>query len=266
MLFYILSRGQSVRQRTLTPLIVGSNPTGSAIKYRYARRTISGAPQYEDWLDKKGADKGDNMLEWLKNILADNYTEDIDKQISQEIGKNFVSKADFNAKSEALKATEKAVKDRDTQLESLKASSGNAEELKSQIATLQTQNAEAKKNYEAELARIRLDGAVETALTAAGAKNNTAVKALLADFLKDAKLDDSGAVKGLTAEIDALAKADATAFLFNAADGNNQQQFKGMQPGSAGGSTPPPNKKEPKDMSYEELSAYLDANPGAKLD
>ena len=36
------------------------------------------------------------MLEWLKSILADSYTEEIDKQISQEIGKNFVSKADFN--------------------------------------------------------------------------------------------------------------------------------------------------------------------------
>ena len=27
------------------------------------------------------------MLEWLKTILGDHYTEDIDKQISAEIGK-----------------------------------------------------------------------------------------------------------------------------------------------------------------------------------
>ena len=205
------------------------------------------------------------MLEWLKNILADKYTEDIDKQISQEIGKNFVSKVDFNTKSEALKNAEKAIGERDTQLESLKASSGNAEELKQQIATLQTQNAEAKKTYEEEIARVRLDGAVEAALTAAGAKNNTAAKALLADFLRDAKLDDSGAVKGLAAEIEALAKADATAFLFDTADGN-AQQFKGMQPGAAGGKTPPAAGKEPKDMNYDELCAYLEANPGAKLE
>ena len=88
---------------------------------------------------------------------------------------------------------------------------------------------------------------------------------LLADFLKDAKLDDSGAVKGLAAEIDTLAKADATAFLFNTADGN-AQQFKGMQPGAAGGKTPPAAGKEPKDMNYDELCAYLEANPGAKLE
>lgn len=206
------------------------------------------------------------MLSWLKDILGDNYTEDIEKKISQEIGKNFVSKADFNAKNDALKNLETQVRERDTQLETLKKSTGDAAALQEQIATLQAQNAEAKKSYEAELARVRLDGAVEAALTAAGAKNNTAVKALLADFLKDAKLDDSGAVKGLTAEIETLSKAEATSFLFNTADGNSQQQFKGMQPGAAGGKTPSPQGKEPKDMNYDELCAYLEANPGAKLE
>ena len=78
--------------------------------------------------------------------------------------------------------------------------------------------------------------------------------------------DDLFLSKGLTAEIEKLAKADATAFLFNTADGNAQQQFKGMQPGAAGGKTPPPAGKEPKDMNYDELCAYLEANPGAKLE
>ena len=204
------------------------------------------------------------MLSWLKDILGENYTEDIEKKISQEIGKSFVSKADFNAKNEALKNLETQVRERDTQLEKLKKSTGDAAALQEQIAALQKQNADSKKAYDAEIARVRLDGVVEVALNAAGAKNNIAVKALLADFLKDAKLDDSGAVKGLAAEIDNLAKSDATAFLFNTSDGNTQQ-FKGMQPGSAGGKTPP-DGKEPKDMSYDELCAYLEANPEAKLE
>mgnify|MGYP002618577755 FL=1 len=205
------------------------------------------------------------MLEWLKNILGDGYTDEVDAKVSAEIGKNFVSKADFNQVNTAKKKAEDDVKARDQQLEDLKKSTGDAAALQEQITTLQNQNAEAKKTYEAELARVRLDGAVEAALTAAGAKNNTAVKALLADFLKDAKLDDSGAVKGLAAEIDTLAKAGATAFLFNTTDGN-AQQFKGMQPGAAGGKTPPAAGKEPKDMNYDELCAYLEANPGAKLE
>lgn len=206
------------------------------------------------------------MLEWLKTILGEAYTDEVDARVSAEIGKNFVSRADFNAKNDALKKIEAQVRERDTQLEILKKSTGDAVALQEQISALQTQNAEAKKNYEEELARVRLDGAVEAALTAAGAKNNTAVKALLADFLRNAKQDDSGAVKGLSAEIETLAKSESTAFLFNAADGNVQPQFKGMQPGTAGGKTPPLIGKEPKDMNYDELCAYLEANPGAKLE
>ena len=205
------------------------------------------------------------MLEWLKTILGEGYTEEIDAKISAEIGKNFVSKADFNQVNTAKKKAEDDVKARDQQLEELKKTTGDAAALKEQIATLQSQNADAKKTYEAELARVRLDGAVEAALTAAGAKNNTAVKALLADFLKDAKLDASGAVQGLAAELKTMAEAEATSFLFNAAD-DNGQQFKGMQPGAAGGKTPPPQGKDPKDMNYDELCAYLEANPGAKLE
>ena len=128
------------------------------------------------------------MLEWLKNILGEAYTDEVDAKVSAEIGKNFVSKADFNQVNTAKKKTEDDVKARDQQLEDLKKSTGDAAALQEQITTLQNQNAEAKKTYEAELARVRLDGAVEAALTAAGAKNNIAVKALLADFLKDAKL------------------------------------------------------------------------------
>lgn len=177
------------------------------------------------------------MLEWLKNILADNYSEDIDKQISQEIGRNFVAKSDFNTKSEALKAAEKTIRDRDTQLEELKASSGNADELKAQIATLQTQNADAKKAYDAEIARIKLDNAVDKALSAAKAKNNVAAKALLTEFLSAAKLSDDGSVKGLGEEIAKLAKSESTSFMFESAQGS-PHQMSGMQPGNPGGKKP----------------------------
>ena len=37
------------------------------------------------------------MLDWLKTILGDAYTEEIDKKVSEEIGKGFVARADFNA-------------------------------------------------------------------------------------------------------------------------------------------------------------------------
>lgn len=181
---------------------------------------------------RTAAEKEDIMaLEWLKTILGDGYTEDIESKIAQEIGKGFVSKADFNAVKTQQKKLEDDLKTRDTQLEELKKATGTAEELTAQIAALQEQNRKDKQAHEAEVARIRLDAAVDKALTESGARNNIAVKALLAAFLKDAKMGEDGSVKGLAAEIETLAKGESTSFLF---DNTKGAVIKGMKPGEAG--------------------------------
>lgn len=46
------------------------------------------------------------MIEWLKNILGDSWTEDIDKKIDTELDKGFVARADFTAAEEAKKTAE----------------------------------------------------------------------------------------------------------------------------------------------------------------
>ena len=181
---------------------------------------------------RTAAEKEDIMaLEWLKTILGDGDTEDIESKIAQEIGKGFVSKADFNAVKTQQKKLEDDLKTRDTQLEELKKATGTAEELTAQIAALQEQNRKDKQAHEAEVARIRLDAAVDKALTESGARNNIAVKALLAAFLKDAKVGEDGSVKGLAAEIETLAKGESTSFLF---DNTKGAVIKGMKPGEAG--------------------------------
>lgn len=181
---------------------------------------------------RTAAEKEDIMaLEWLKTILGNGYTEDIESKIAQEIGKGFVSKADFNAVKTQQKKLEDDLKTRDTQLEELKKATGTAEELTAQIAALQEQNRKDKQAHEAEVARIRLDAAVDKALTESGARNNIAVKALLAAFLKDAKMGEDGSVKGLAAEIETLAKGESTSFLF---DNTKGAVIKGMKPGEAG--------------------------------
>ena len=181
---------------------------------------------------RTAAEKEDTMaLEWLKTILGDGYTEDIESKIAQEIGKGFVSKADFNAVKTQQKKLEDDLKTRDTQLEELKKATGTAEELTAQIAALQEQNRKDRQAHEAEVARIRLDAAVDKALTESGARNNIAVKALLAAFLRDAKVGEDGSVKGLAAEIETLAKGESTSFLF---DNTKGAVIKGMKPGEAG--------------------------------
>lgn len=157
------------------------------------------------------------------------------------------------------------VGDRDKQLETLKASAGDNADLKKQIEDLQTENATAKANHESELNQLKIDFAVEKALTGAKAKNIKAVKALLE--LEDAKLDKDGNVKGLAEQIEKLTTGDDTKFLFEAQKQTKQQQnFKGFQPGASGEQKPGEGEKvDFSKMSYDELTAYMEANPDAQI-
>lgn len=149
------------------------------------------------------------------------------------------------------------VSERDKQLETLKTSAGDNENLKQQIADLQTENTKAKESHESEMNQLKVDFAVEKALTGAKAKNIKAVKALL--DLTDAKLDKEGNVKGLQEQIEKLTAADDTKFLFEAAE-KQPPTFKGFQPGVSAVLKPGAEVDLSK-MSYDELAAYIDANP-----
>ncbi|MDR1692269.1 MAG: phage scaffolding protein [Oscillospiraceae bacterium] len=176
------------------------------------------------------------MLEWLKTILGAHYTEEIDKKVSEEVGKGFVARADFNAANEAKRSLEGQIAERDKQLANLTKNAGDAGALADALKKAKEDNETAAKAHADEISKMRLDAAVEKALTSAGAKNATAARALLADFLKDAKAGEDGTVRGLSAEIEALVKAEGTAFLFNAKDA--PPVIHGMKPAEAG-DTPP---------------------------
>ena len=190
------------------------------------------------------------MLDWLKTILGEAYSEEIDKKVSEEIGKNFVARTDFNTLNTEKKNLADTVKERDKQLETLKASTGDVEALKTQIATLQTENATAAKAHEAEIKSLKIDTAVELALSAA-----KAVKALL--DLDKAELDADGTVKGLADQIKKLAEAPDSGFMFE----TGKAGFKGFKPGESGD----PNNQPPdySKMTYDELAAYMENNPDA---
>lgn len=154
------------------------------------------------------------------------------------------------------------ISDRDKQLETLKASTGDAEAMKTQIADLQKANTDATATHESEMTQLKVDFAVEKALTGANAKNIKAVKALL--DLTDSKLDKDGNVKGLQEQIDKLTADEGTKFLFNATQTKQQPTFKGFQPG-ASGDTKPGTEVDTSKMSYDDLCAYLAENPDANL-
>lgn len=106
------------------------------------------------------------------------------------------------------------IKDRDKQFNDLKNSKEDLDGLKSQIEALQKDNKAKDEQYKAEIRNLRVNSAVDAALTGAKAKNHTAVKALLKDLDKAELLED-GTVKGLKEQIEALTKADDSKFLFD---------------------------------------------------
>ena len=171
------------------------------------------------------------MLEWLKEILGSGYTEEIDKKVSAEIGKGFVAKADFNAAKAELKSVRELVAERDSQLETLKKSGGDLDALKSQIAQLQADNKAKDAAHAQELTRLKIDTAVDQALTRAGARNNTAARALMAEFLKEAKLSEDGSVAGLSDAVKKLSEDAGTAFLFG---GKSDKPLPGAVPAFPG--------------------------------
>lgn len=214
-------------------------------------------------------------LLWLKEIIGDAYTEDMDAAACQAIGKDFVARADFNAKNTRVKELEAQVTQLEDaanghakQLEELKKAAGDNEELTRKISELEQQAKADKANYEKELAAVRLSSAVDAELTAAGAKNTVAVKAVLADYLKDAKIVDGKVVAKvgdesitLAAKVEAMKKDAATDFLFGSGP-----RYEGWKPGESGDGRKPGDGKKPSEMTYSELAEYLANNPDAKLD
>lgn len=184
--------------------------------------------------------------------------EAIDKIMAENGSDIEAAKADYNSLKQQLEAANAQIQDRDTQLETLKNSTGDMESLKQQIATLQSDNQAAKEKYEADMKELKLSTAIKLAL------GDSAQDAdLVAGLFDKSKLilSEDGKVMGLDEQVKALKKEKA--FLFKE-EKSPQQQIKGGKPAEGKG-TPPADKK-PSEMTYSELCAYLEANPGAAID
>ena len=195
-----------------------------------------------------------------EDLIAMGLTEEQAKKVMDSLDGNFVTKTRFNEVNEENKTLKQSVADRDKQLEDVKKSSGDNAKLKKQIETLQQQNAEQQKAHEAELKQLKLDNAIDTALTAAGAKNVKAVKPFI-DTTK-IKLGEDGKLTGLDEQLKEVQKTEG--YLF-AEKQQKQQTFKGFQPG-ASGEVKPGTEVDTSKMTYSELAAYMVANPDVKID
>lgn len=208
------------------------------------------------------------MKGWYKTMKKEEFVKlGIDEETakkceaaSQEELKSFIPKTRFDEVNTAKNTAEALVKERDEQLETLKNSTGDVDALKQQIATLQADNKAKDDAHAAEIKQLKIDNALETAITAAKGKNAKAIKALL--NLENAELNDDGTIKGLAEQIEALQKSDE--YLFEAKE-TKKTTIKGVKPGEPGNEEGD-KKVDTSKMTYSELAAFMAENPDAKVD
>ena len=179
-------------------------------------------------------------MDWLKELLKkagieEEKVDGVISDISKELPKHFIPKDKYNEVAEAKKKLETDIQDRDKQLEDLKNAAGSNEELKAQIEQLQAENQKAAEEWQAKMAQMQLDFAIEKALAAAKAKNPKAVKALL--DMEKVKLDGEQLL-GLDDQLKAIQQSDP--YLF----GESGKVGSGTNPPGAGNPEANPWKKD----------------------
>ena len=166
----------------------------------------------------------------LEKEMIDKIIDENSADIGRAKGELESIKEKLSTTEKELESTKKLVTERDTQLETLKNSSGDVESLKKQIETLQNDNKAKDEAHAAEIKQLKIDAAVDTAISNAKGKNAKAIKALL--DLENAELADDGTVKGLSEQIEKLIKSDDSKFMFDTE--KSKVTVKGATPGESG--------------------------------
>lgn len=143
-------------------------------------------------------------------LTAEKFEEELGKSLALD----FIPKTKFNEINEGKKLVEKNLEDANKTLETLKQSANLSDEYKKQIEELKANSLKEQESFKEQLAKIKLDTAIDSALTNAKAKNNRAVKALL-DTSKISVSDD-GSLIGIKEQLETIIKEND--FLFDVVD------------------------------------------------
>ncbi len=182
----------------------------------------------------------------IDEVNAEKCAEAVAKELE-----SYVSKTKFDEVSAENKSLKTSVKERDTQLETLKNSNEDVSTLKQTIETLQAENKTNADNHKAEMHTLKVNQAVENALKSNNALNLKAVMPFL--DLEKAKLLDDGSVDGLSSQIEKLVIGEDTKFLF----GSNDVKIKGATP-SQSGNDPGELPVDLNNLDYNALCQVLD--------
>lgn len=171
---------------------------------------------------------------WLKEILGDSYTEELDKKVDEKMTALYVAKQDYDTKAGELSTANTSISNLTVKL---KAFDGV------DVAKLKQDVTDWEAKYNADIATVKRDSAVDMAIMQAKGRNSKAIKALL--DMDKIKLKDDGTLEGL--DLDGLKETDA--YLF---DVETKKNIGGRFESGEGQS------------SAEEISAMIDKAMGIK--
>jgi len=191
-----------------------------------------------------------------EDLIAMGLSEEQANKIIEGFG-TMIPKSRFDEVNGENKSLKEQLDDRDKQLKELSKNEEATEGLKTEIARLQDENKIATEKHSAEVKQLKINSAVELALTSAKARNLTATKALL--DLNGVEIDKDGNVIGLEDKVKALVESEDTKFMFASDETVITGTTPGGQPNGGG------NPVDTSTMTYSELVAYQEANPGAKI-
>lgn len=145
-------------------------------------------------------------MDWIKSIIEKHIGEDgkLDleatlKEINKKAPENVVPKDQYNSLSEAKKKLDEDVKTRDKQLAELQ-KVGSVEDLQKQLTDALEKNKKDKKEYDDKIADMKLNAAIEKALS------NALHPELMSGKIDKSKLkiNDDDTILGLDEQVKAL--------------------------------------------------------------
>lgn len=193
--------------------------------------------------------------------LDEETAKKVAKESENELA-DYVPKAQFDVVVNERDTANATIKERDTQLEKLKDVDVN--DLQTQIANLQADNKKKDEDHAKEIKELKVNNAIETALTQHGALNMKAVKALLDVDIDKIKVKEDGTLEGLNLEeqIKTLKGAEDSKFMFKE---DKKPKFKGTNPSKNTIKDGSGDGVDLSKMTYEEIAKYLEENPDVEL-
>lgn len=191
-----------------------------------------------------------------KDLLELGLSEEVAEKVltlsSDDIKESYITKERFNEVIEERNGLRTQLKERDSQLEDLQSATTDVDGLKAKISELQDINKNAEKNHAKEIKSLKVNNAIDNAITANKGKNATAIKAVLNFDVDKAEFNDDGSVKGLNDLFKELVSNEATSFLF---EKEQAPQVQGATPVTTSDTV---KSKSLNEMSYTELCAYVE--------